>query len=85
MMQVTDIPFDRALDVNSIQYRIAPIDIGFDVRTQGMRIAVRPSDDPIRISYARKTGERYVIEGPQPAVLRKLRGHGYRFAEEAAS
>lgn len=73
------IPFDTAREVWNIRYRLAPIDVGFDLRVQNMPIAVDPKDDPIRISYEESDGERYVIEGPQPEVLEHLRELGYTF------
>ena len=76
---VLDIPFEEATDDTSIRYRLAPLDVGFDLRVQEMKVQVNRSDDPIRVSYATRNGERRVIYGAQDAVLRRLRRHGYRF------
>lgn len=78
-MQISDVSFDDATDVHAIAYRIAPLDVGFDLRVEKMAIAVNRTDDPIRISYSDAHGERRVIEGPQTTVLRRLRRLGYRF------
>lgn len=43
-MTVTDITFDDATDVTSIQYRLHPLDVGFDLREDDMAIAI--SDEP---------------------------------------
>lgn len=80
--RVYDVPFDQAVDVGSIQYRLHPIDIGYDCREIGQIIAVARADR-MRASYPRGA-ERWVIDGPQPAVLRSLRGRGFRFRVEAA-
>jgi hypothetical protein len=77
--KVLDIPFKDASDITSIQYRLAPLDVGFDIRLHKIDAGINRSDDPIRVSYETKTGERRVISGPQPAVLSRLRKHGYRF------
>ncbi|MDL1863275.1 hypothetical protein FBR04_19930 [Betaproteobacteria bacterium PRO7] len=74
-----DIPFDAAQDVRAIAYRLAPIDVGFDLRGEGIPVQVRAIDDPIRVSYADAQGQRRVIEGPQRDVLRALEAQGYRF------
>ena len=73
------IPFEDAHDVRSIRYRLAPIDVGFDLRVQDMLVLVDPEDDPLRVSYEDNDGERYVIEGPQAEVLEYLREAGYCF------
>lgn len=84
MQHILDIPFDDADDVGSIEYRIALIDVGFDLRAEDMAVAVDPSDDPLRVSYATLSGERRVIAGPQSEVLEHLRAHGYRFVRAEA-
>ena len=71
--------FDAAPDVRSIRYRLAPIDVGFDLRVQNMPVTVDPQDDPLRVSYEDNDGERYVIEGSQAEVLEYLKGLGYSF------
>lgn len=76
---VLDVPFEEARDVNSIKYRLHPLDVGFDVRRNNRRASINPKEDPIRISYAAKDGSRRVISGKQAAVLDYLRKLGYRF------
>lgn len=77
-MTVTDITFDDAIDVTSIQYRLHPLDVGFDPREDDMAIAI--GDEPtLRVSYPDEQGERRVIEGPRTLVLRRLRRLGFRF------
>ena len=76
---ITDVPFDLADDVGSIRYRLHPLDVGFDLRDEGMVVAVAAGDDPLRVSYPGAQGERRVIEGPAQAVLRRLRARGFRF------
>jgi len=74
---ITDIPFDDASDVHSIQYRLHPIDVGFDLREEGM--VVRFSDEPtLRVSYPDDEQERRVMSGPAAAVLQRLRALGFR-------
>jgi hypothetical protein len=75
----TDIRFDKAADVHSIPVRLAPIDVGFDLRLHGEAIPISRSLDPLRVSYATITGERRVCSGPQNEVLALLRRHGYYF------
>lgn len=75
---VDDVPFDACPDVEAIHYRLAPIDVGFDLRASGMYTAVEPEDDPLSVSYSTRTGERRVVSWPQNAVVRHLRRHGYR-------
>ena len=70
--------FDNAENPWDIKYRLAPIDVGFDLRVADMAISVDPADDPIRVSYE-EAGERYVVEGAQAEVLEHLGQVGYRF------
>ena len=77
--KVTDEAFDAAGDVGSIRYRLHPLDVGFDLRAQGMPIAIDAADDPIRVSYPDADRERRVMSGPQVDVLARLRKLGFRF------
>ena len=77
--QVSDVAFENAIDVQEIRYRLHPIDVGFDLRQNGMVVAIDAGDDPLRVSYPDAGGARRVIEGPQRDVLRKLRARGFRF------
>ncbi len=82
MPKLNDIPFDEAKDVTNIKYRLAALDVGFDLRLimpfQDRTILVSRADDPIRVSYDGADGTRRVIEGAQAHVLRRLRRLGYR-------
>ncbi len=79
---ITDIPFESGRDVESIKYRLAPLDVGFDLRVQGVAVEIDPADDPIRVSYSTAqgiAGERRIAEGPRVEVLKRLRQAGYKF------
>lgn len=80
---VTDEAFDAAGDVGSIRYRLHPLDVGFDLRTQDMPVAIDAADDPIRVSYPAADHERRVMAGPQSAVLARLRKLGFRFVVQS--
>lgn len=80
---VTDIPFDQAVAVTQIRYRLHTIDVGFNLRAEKIKVQINPTDDPIRVSYQGRDGERRVMEGPLSAVLRRLRARGYRFRLES--
>lgn len=77
---LTDVAFDAAKDVGSIRYRLAPIDVGFDLRTHDMPIQIAAEEDPLRVSYADESGERRVMEGPRALVLEALERLGFRFS-----
>lgn len=77
---IADLPFDEAVSVTSIGMRLAPIDVGFDLRSEGMAIKADSSAATIRASYATRRGERRVVSGPRADVLAHLRRQGYRFA-----
>ena len=66
----------RAIDVNSIGLRVAPLDVGFDLRVQGMLVAI--SDDTTIASYATRKGKRFVVEGTAEEICAELKRHGYR-------
>jgi len=61
------------------EYKLHPLDVGFDIRMHDMAASIDAADDPIRVSYASADGRRGVIEGPQAEVLEFLRALGYRF------
>lgn len=77
MSTISDIAFEDAHDVGSIRYRLHPIDVGWDLRGEGVAVAVDASDDPLRVSYADRSGERRVMAGSQRAVVARLRRLGY--------
>lgn len=74
--EITDVAFEDDADVNSIGLRLHPIDVGFDLRGDGMAVYI-PYAPTMRVSYATRTGERRVVSGPQPAVVRHLSEAGY--------
>lgn len=76
---VIDVEFDAAEKVREIRYRLAPIDVGFDLRDVGCKVAVDPADDPIRVSYPARDGSVRVMAGPQARVLERLRALGFEF------
>lgn len=59
---------DRDLSVH-------PIDVGFDVRLQGMVVAV--PRDTRRAVYLHSDGEPYLVEGPVGVVCAALHDAGY--------
>ena len=61
-------------DANAIEVRLAPIDVGFDLRANGM-VASIPSDTKIA-SYEYE-GVRYVVEGTSDEVIEALESAGY--------
>lgn len=73
---IADIPFDEAGDVRSIRYRLAPIDVGFDLRAERVPVAIE-REDHVRASYAAADGERRVVSGPLELVVQRLRAAGY--------
>jgi hypothetical protein len=73
-MKIT--PFEQF--AGPVEYRFAPIDVGFDLRVQGMAIALAP--DATSASYADREGKRYVVEGTCAEVAVALREAGYEVA-----
>lgn len=68
--------FDDAGDVQSIEVRVAPLDVGFDLRRQ--RMAVSIPEGTTRASYATRKDARFVVEGTTDEVIREFTRHGYR-------
>lgn len=60
-----------------IEYRLHPLDVGFDLRRQGTPVAVRASADPLRVCYPDADGNRRVMEGPQAGVIARLEALGF--------
>lgn len=83
--EVTDVAFEDAGSVHDIQYRLHPIDVGFDLRTLQMVVAIDAGADPLRVSYPDHDGNSRVMEGPQQEVLRRLRKLGFRFEVQRGS
>lgn len=74
---VRDVDFDAAEDVSSIEVRLHPLDVGYEVKRSGM--VVRIDETPtLRVSYAARNGDRRVMEGPLDAVVGRLRKLGYK-------
>jgi hypothetical protein len=77
---VTDVSYDEWVgDAYDIRYRLHPIDVGCDLREDGVAVAIDAADTTLRVSYPGTDGERRVLEGPQRDVLRRLRARGFRF------
>lgn len=58
--------------------RLTPLDVGFDVRLQGMPVEV-PSD-AVSVGFE-KGGETYLVEGTRDEIVRELVAAGYTVAE----
>jgi len=74
---IVDVDFDDASDVGSIRYRLAPIDVGFDLRGEDMPVLVAWSP-VLRVSYADVEGQRRVARGPFSLVVQHLHRLGFR-------
>jgi len=61
----------------AIRYRIAPRDLGYDLRDAGEALGVIETDDPLVLSYRDAHGHLRVVRGPQRAVIEWLRDRGY--------
>lgn len=73
-----DIPFAAAADIGSIQNRIHPLDVGFDLRVQGLAAEiVCEAGAELRVSYADRLGDRRVVAGDRREVIAHLRSVGY--------
>jgi hypothetical protein len=64
-------------NVNEIDVRVAPIDVGFDLRGENMVVRLPAGT---RIASYEHNGERLVVEGKTSDVARVLRAAGYRVA-----
>ncbi len=73
-----DVPFEAAPDVGSIEHRLAPLDVGFDLRAQGGMAIDLGCEERLRVSYADERGERRVMSGPRAEVVARLEGLGFR-------
>lgn len=76
---VRDIPFESASDVTAITNRLHPLDVGFDLRGEGVvaQIDCDADESELRVSYATRSGERRVVSGPRREVIAHLRSAGY--------
>lgn len=83
--RVIDMSFEAATDVTSIRYRLAPIDVGFDLRAEGVEVVIDAAEYPLRVSYADDEGERRVLEGSRREVVDRLRALGYVVRSSEAS
>lgn len=77
------IPFDSAEDVQSIGTRLHPLDVGFDARAEGMKVAVDDASSPLRVSCADRSGARVVLSGDRAEVIATLRAWGYEVIDRA--
>lgn len=74
---VTREPFEAAPDVRSIGLRLHPLDVGWDVRGEGVVVVVPLGAEPLRVSCADEDGARVVLSGPASEVREALRSLGY--------
>lgn len=75
---IVDVAFDAYTgSVSAIRCRLAPIDVGFDLRALGISVTVEQAPTMIASYARRKDGERRVIEGPTAEVVARLRKEGY--------
>lgn len=72
------IPFSEATNVHEIGLRLAPIDVGFDLRAHHTLVEV--PTDTTRASYA-VDGQRMVAEGTRAEIIQALRCAGYSIAK----
>lgn len=68
-------PFEDFADSNGIELRLAPIDVGFDIRTLGYETLI--SRDRTVASYADAEGKVLVVEGTAMEIVETLRASGY--------
>jgi hypothetical protein len=61
--------------VSEIRVRLAPIDVGFDLR--GKNVPAEFPPDTTVASYATVDGKRCVVEGTPSEVVETLRAAGY--------
>ena len=59
-----------------IGLRLAPLDVGFDLRAEKMRVVV-PRETDVASYSPRDDGERYVVIGRVDDIVAVLRGEGY--------
>lgn len=76
-MTFSDVRFEDATNTVGIGLRLHPLDVGFDLRAEGVEAAV-PEGAELRASYARRNGDRYVMSGLREAVIKALRRQGYK-------
>ena len=71
-------PFEKARQelIDDVIARLAPIDVGFDLRFAGLLVEL-PEGDPLVVSYAVQNGERMIVAGPRQAVIGVLERAGY--------
>jgi len=73
-----DQPFDQAADVTSISVRLHPLDVGFDLRAEGIVCEIDCSGPELRASYSDERGERRIVSGASREVIARLRAVGYK-------
>ena len=75
---VIDEPYESiAADVvHSIETRLHPIDVGYDLRARGVAVALPPDETTI-VSYPDVAGARRVMRGPRDQIRDRLRRLGF--------
>jgi len=61
--------------------RLAPIDVGFDVRAYGM--AVEIPDDATSVGFE-QFGDTWLVEGTREEIVAAVKAAGYRVVNEAS-
>ena len=64
-------------------WRLAPLDIGFDLKLQGIPVVVPDEFDSVGVEFGKKT---YLIEGTREEMIAAVEKAGYKIvaAERAA-
>ena len=82
-MKIT--PFDRYGDVGRIGVRLAPLDVGFDLRATGHVVRLPPGTKVASYgdrARSESDDDRYVVEGTASEIACVLRNAGYRIETE---
>lgn len=79
--ELMDVPFDVVESPWDIQWRLHPLDVGFDLRTTGTMVTIT-REPTLSVSYPNETGDRRVMKGPFDAVVRRLRSLGFSIVED---
>lgn len=75
-MSARIVPFDRYDSPQTIGLRLAPIDLGFDIRFLDL-MTVRITAARAVVSYVDLSGRHHVVEGTAAEVADVLRAAGY--------
>ena len=63
------------IDLHDVDVRVAPIDVGFDLRLHDTVVTV--PDGCGQATYADRAGERWYVEGTAAEIVAELQAHGY--------